>query len=193
MTLSEAIALIARVDAHRAQLGAKMADDGVVSARMLVDALGFTQARARRMIDASLVAQGYGPNCQCNRANCFVATSVGFFRAHVLSLGTDPEIPGGPRVYFVQAGEGGPIKIGTSDKVPDRIAKLQTANPHKLSLLGTVAGDEEIERALHARFASIRLEGEWFRPGRELLDFIAVVNRQSLPAQHITVDYAIEP
>src|SRR4051794_36195224 len=57
-------------------------------------------------------------------------------------------------IYFIQAGMGGPVKIGLARGVMSRLATLQTAHPHKLILLGTIQnGGLALERALHARFA----------------------------------------
>jgi hypothetical protein len=78
----------------------------------------------------------------------------------------------GTRVYFVQAGDGGPIKIGLTDDVRARMAQLQTGNPFKLKLLGFFIGSVHDERALHTRFARWRLEGEWFVVTPELLHLI---------------------
>jgi hypothetical protein len=76
-------------------------------------------------------------------------------------------------VYFIQAGEGGSIKIGWSQKIPQRRASLQTANARRLVVLGAVPGTRETEAALHARFAHLRMEGEWFRNAPELHAFLA--------------------
>lgn len=75
-------------------------------------------------------------------------------------------------VYFVEAGGDGPIKIGWTQDVDRRIAELQTANAHKLTLLGTVPGTMDREAALHARFSHLRLEAEWFRNSLEIHEFL---------------------
>ena len=75
-------------------------------------------------------------------------------------------------VYFVEAGVGGPIKIGWTQDIDRRIAELQTANAHKLTLLGTVPGTMDREAALHARFSHLRLEAEWFRNSEEIHEFL---------------------
>jgi hypothetical protein len=77
-------------------------------------------------------------------------------------------------VYFVQAGEDGPIKIGWSQHLDHRKASLQTANAHKLRVLGTVPGTRRREAALHAQFAHLRMEGgeEWFRNSFEIHEFL---------------------
>lgn len=75
-------------------------------------------------------------------------------------------------VYFVQAGESGPIKIGLSDNPAGRVASLQTAHPECLRLLRVIPGNGKYERALHKRFAGLRLQGEWFKPDKTLLAYI---------------------
>lgn len=66
-------------------------------------------------------------------------------------------------VYFVVCVDLGRCKIGfTSGKVEKRIKSLQTGSPSQLVLLVAHPGSTESERALHERFASSRVVGEWF-------------------------------
>jgi hypothetical protein len=77
------------------------------------------------------------------------------------------------RVYFVEAGLGGPVKIGTTTgHVNERLRELQTGNAERLRLLGTVRGGVPTERRLHGWFRYARLRGEWFQPVPELREFI---------------------
>jgi hypothetical protein len=73
-------------------------------------------------------------------------------------------------IYFIQAGEGGPIKIGYSRDALKRIANLQAASPVLLSALAIIPGEIRDEFALHRRLQSERLHGEWFRPSDAVLD-----------------------
>lgn len=77
-------------------------------------------------------------------------------------------------VYFVQAGDRGPIKIGISKNVNSRISSLQTANSKELVLLGIIESnaDENLEAKLHSLFAKDLARGEWFNPSPELLEYI---------------------
>jgi len=77
-----------------------------------------------------------------------------------------------PKVYFIQAGDGGPIKIGTATDVAKRLSTLQTAHHEKLRVVATIDGGRERELAVHANFAEDRLHGEWFRPSERVLEFI---------------------
>lgn len=74
--------------------------------------------------------------------------------------------------YFVQSVEGGPIKIGYTSQDPEtRLANLQTGSPTVLRIVGLIS--ENRERELHEQFEKSRSHGEWFRPTKDLLDFIA--------------------
>jgi len=75
-------------------------------------------------------------------------------------------------VYFIQGEDGGPIKIGTSKNVENRLHALQTGFPHKLVVLAVIKGNDRIERGLHYKFKNYRLSGEWFKPAEELLEYI---------------------
>ena len=81
-------------------------------------------------------------------------------------------------VYYVRRGDGA-IKIGTTTKPADRWAALRWEHG-PLEILLTHCGDGERERQMHARFADLRLEGEWFRAELELLMWIATVRRKQI-------------
>lgn len=86
-----------------------------------------------------------------------------------------------PHVYFVQQGNSGAIKIGCSKNPNQRLEHLQTAHSEPLRLLTCAPGTQQQERALHDRFAHLRVSGEWFRPGDDLLAYIRLVtDRRSL-------------
>lgn len=85
-------------------------------------------------------------------------------------------IRGKPHVYFIQQGDSGAIKIGCSKNPTQRLAGLQTGHSEALRLLTCAVGSQAQERALHDRFAHLRVSGEWFRPAEELLAYIRLVN-----------------
>jgi len=76
------------------------------------------------------------------------------------------------RIYFIQRGTDGPIKIGFSTNLQARLRTLQTANTDELILLYSEAGMELHEARLHTRFKRHHITGEWFRPDAEILDYI---------------------
>jgi hypothetical protein len=68
-------------------------------------------------------------------------------------------------VYFIQADENGPIKIGfTADDPRRRLGQLQTGNASALKLLGAIKGTAAQEKQFHADLSEWRLQGEWFEP-----------------------------
>lgn len=74
-------------------------------------------------------------------------------------------------IYFVQSPAGGPIKIGTTIRLSVRLAQL-FAEHGRLVVLAVLDGSYADESALHQRFAHLRGLGEWFLPGKDLLEFI---------------------
>lgn len=75
-------------------------------------------------------------------------------------------------VYFVQGHEGGPVKIGVTSDIDKRLKALQTGHPDFLRLLRWVPGDAVTEASFHARFASLRMTGEWFRFEGDLAQYL---------------------
>lgn len=75
-------------------------------------------------------------------------------------------------VYFIQTGEGGPIKIGYTDDVWLRLSQLQCSHSETLYIRAVIDGGERIEHEKHAQFAFDHIRGEWFRPSDKLLSFI---------------------
>lgn len=72
-------------------------------------------------------------------------------------------------IYFIQAGDGGAIKIGFSADPEKRLVKVQSDNAADCRLLGILPGGEAEEMALHARLAAARIRGEWFAATPEVL------------------------
>ena len=86
-------------------------------------------------------------------------------------------------VYFVQERQSGSyrIKIGATGICPYlRLSQLRNSMPKKrLELVGSITVPEEqdsycqtVEKKLHRQFEDLRGEGEWFRPGIRLLQYI---------------------
>lgn len=75
-------------------------------------------------------------------------------------------------IYFASI-DGGPIKIGYSFNVETRMEQLSAHYGRPVSILATMPGGRAEERALHQRFAHLRLgRSEQFQPARELMSFI---------------------
>lgn len=82
-------------------------------------------------------------------------------------------------IYFIRCGSDPvAIKIGWSRTHPTtRLASLQGACPHPLSLSGFIRGHFEDERSLHQHFGDSRLHHEWFSPTSDLITLIETHGR----------------
>lgn len=77
-------------------------------------------------------------------------------------------------VYFIRAiGGHGPIKIGKSGNVRERLAQLNAGSPYPLEVLATLPGGDAQERQLHSLFSDSRERGEWFTATVALLAVVA--------------------
>lgn len=65
-------------------------------------------------------------------------------------------------VYIFAADQFRLVKIGYASNVLRRLAQTQTACPCELHIAAVIPGDRACEKALHKRFASRRVRGEWF-------------------------------
>ncbi|MEA2495755.1 MAG: hypothetical protein QOJ29_3666 [Thermoleophilaceae bacterium] len=66
-------------------------------------------------------------------------------------------------VYFVAAGDDGPIKVGfTRGVLSRRLADLQVVSPVRLRALYAIHGGRDRERRIHVELHEHRLHGEWF-------------------------------
>lgn len=88
----------------------------------------------------------------------------------------------GTVTYFVQAVDGGPIKIGKSSGVglATRLRGLQCGNPRELRFTRILRGD--VENFLHSEFAADRIRGEWFRPSEWLCEIAHAIPEAGLTA-----------
>lgn len=77
--------------------------------------------------------------------------------------------------YFIRARGMGDIKIGKSNQVKVRLKSLFTAASRGVDLVACYPAPITHEKELHLEFERLRLCGEWFRPGDELLTHLALV------------------
>lgn len=76
-------------------------------------------------------------------------------------------------IYFVQAVDGGPVKIGYSNCIERRLSQLESHYKQPLVILATMKGGRKKEAEIHARFSHLRFgRTEQFRPVAELMEFI---------------------
>lgn len=114
---------------------------------------------------------GWGTREEAAAAAADAAEQAGLVELPAPAEGAPPPLTDPPPrwVYFIQVGVDGPVKIGLSRNVKGRMRSLQTAHPQRLTLLGAVDGDAELEAALHAKLAAHRLSGEWFAPHPDVM------------------------
>jgi hypothetical protein len=77
-------------------------------------------------------------------------------------------------IYFVQAGNSGPIKIGKIRymDMAHRLKSLQTGNHQKLHIRLLITDGSYKEVELHQKFARFHIRGEWFEASEDILEFI---------------------
>lgn len=81
-------------------------------------------------------------------------------------------------VYFV--GAPGRIKIGFTTNPEIRLLALRNADMEPLTVIASLVGERRHERAIHGRFAHLKIKNEWFRDCGELREYIAAVQRDGL-------------
>lgn len=86
------------------------------------------------------------------------------------------------RVYFIQVEIVHLIKVGVASNLQKRILAIRVGCPLRLQLLAHMPGDEDIERALHRKLATHRVQGEWFEPHA---DVMAEVEKAREHPQHV--------
>lgn len=65
-------------------------------------------------------------------------------------------------VYFVQAGEDGPVKVGISARPEERVSCITSNSPIPCRLIGYIEGSVFIEEYIKLHFMYARSHGEWF-------------------------------
>lgn len=76
-------------------------------------------------------------------------------------------------IYFIKNVVTGNFKIGFANNPRKRLKDLQTGSADKLVLIKILEGDQWREATLHEQFAPHRLDGEWFSPSEEIMNFIS--------------------
>lgn len=77
--------------------------------------------------------------------------------------------------YYIRARGMGDIKIGKSNHLRSRFLALFTGASRGLDLVACYPSSKYHEAELKEEFASLRLTGEWFRPGNELLTHLSLI------------------
>lgn len=88
-------------------------------------------------------------------------------------------------IYFIQAGEDGAIKIGLTSNILTRIISFRTHQEKALFIRRLVPGNLMREREIAQKFDHLRIRGEWFSPGPDLVEYI-----NSLEDENISLEDA---
>lgn len=76
-------------------------------------------------------------------------------------------------VYFVQPVKGGPVKIGTTTNLGQRLVSLGSIYGCHMQVLAVMHGDKSNEKVIHEQFKEYRLgKKEQFRPSLALMAFL---------------------
>lgn len=76
-------------------------------------------------------------------------------------------------VYFIKpVGMAGPVKIGSTIDVNNRLNMLEKSSPFRLEIAAFIRGGIGLERKLHAYFQESHSHGEWFNWSFELTSLI---------------------
>lgn len=77
-------------------------------------------------------------------------------------------------VYFIRR-EDGLVKIGYSHNPRARLGQLRQQHQCGMEIIATIQGAHSKEKELHRRFSRDRMQGEWFAPSEDLMNFISSV------------------
>jgi hypothetical protein len=104
-------------------------------------------------------------------------------------LGSAPK--GDYVVYFFRDEEVGSIKIGRTLHLLERFHQVQRDSKAPLSIVGIISGLRwDVEARVHQEFRHLRIRGEYFRPGPDLLEFI---RRNVTPWESVAHEFKRHP
>lgn len=89
-------------------------------------------------------------------------------------------------VYLARFGALGPVKIGHSKSVQTRLDAIQSRLWDDLHLFRLLEGNANDERALHKRFASLRIRFEWFHFSSEMTGDLGLHDLRADPTRTLT-------
>ena len=91
-----------------------------------------------------------------------------------------------PVIYFMKESAKGYIKIGITKRLEHRVKEVKALNPHDITILKIIMCLHKYEeQRLHEYFQDLNINGEWYHPGEELLNYIEAIqpydNTQKIP------------
>jgi hypothetical protein len=116
--------------------------------------------------------------CNSHYERVLISARIALDEEHEQLYGPREWRPDAPAVvYYIRRASDGLIKIGRSGGFRRRVIDLR-AEHGEIQILLTHPGGVEEEAAMHRRFARLRVEGEFFRPRKPLMDWIIKIRRQ---------------
>lgn len=89
-------------------------------------------------------------------------------------------------IYILHAASGGPIKIGETGSISDRVAVLHNLFPYPIEVIASFEGGRREERFIHECFKPVRIKGivsnEWFSSCPEIWRLILDVIDNGKPS-----------
>jgi len=91
-------------------------------------------------------------------------------------------------IYVIEAGPDGPLKIGSTVNVEQRMKDLQTGNHEELTIVMSFEGGATLEHQIHKDLKDyqIRKSGEWFKRDDQV--FLYLRDLQSVNPKTETID-----
>lgn len=77
-------------------------------------------------------------------------------------------------IYFIQAENGGLVKIGYTENLDKRFRIIQAHSPERMRIIGKIKGSRSTEEEIHSKFARDRRHGEWFELSERLMKLIEI-------------------
>ena len=93
-------------------------------------------------------------------------------RAALPPIKIKPPTPKNGFVYFMRVNGRGPVKIGFSVNVAQRLSNHGVSNSGKPVLVGSMHGTKTTERRMHNKYGDLHIRGEWFKYTGALKAFV---------------------
>ena len=87
--------------------------------------------------------------------------------------------------YVYAISHGDLVKIGFSHNPDSRFRSLQTGQPERYSLIGSVPATKEQERDLHGLLSKARVRAEWFRRSKAVEAFLGFLQPAAPPVNSV--------
>lgn len=116
---------------------------------------------------------------------CLAVAALDFEYPPIVPRDPFPGTPENHVVYFV-GGDEGPIKIGWTQNLRNRLPCIQNGSSVALRVLATQKAPKAKERWYHKQFASSRVLNEWFERTPQLMALIESLSSQSVSETEVS-------